>query len=1600
MKKLFTFLALAIAIGLSPAAGQNCSFTLLNSDSSCVPMPILAYATDTGAAACVTSRTWQVTTCNTNTVVYAAGPTLSPNFSYIPSVGGCYNITMVSASCHGTCTYQTSIFVSDTPTTGNITIAPTPFCSPQTVNLTMQNTTTCGTIDSVNVLWGCGPISFLSGNPTAVSHLYSGNCFNQCYDVIVKTKNSCGCWGTKRVSNAVCISPPPHANFSADVTSGVCVQNLTTHFTADSAGTGYTYCWYVNGTQSQCNTSRFFTHSFAAGLNCYTIKLVVANNSGCTDSVERNDFICVYAAPQLSITQNATSVCIDSGQNFSLCLGNHSQPFLPNPTWKLRGGTPAVNLGPFYGDSICVPLTRKGTYDVVFIASYGANCTDSLVVPGAFTLKYNPVACFNASDTFTCAQNLCTTFTNCSTPAGSTYQWNFGAGAAPSSSSVRNPPQVCYFGLGTRNVSLNVTAPNGCSKLLVKNNYIVVDTLKPLIYVANNRGCVPLNCVPQSVTFLPPGSPFAISSYAWYIYNSVTNTLLLTHAGSAFPVFITTPGCYDIKLVITTSNGCVCSKWLYNAICAGTPPLADLTISPGSAFCATDTAHFVVAGPSPIDELIIHYGDEVGGNLYTTENYTPDFSHLYTQNGNFAPWVIPAYNGCRGDTLQQIITIYSPVANFTTATSCLSGDTVTFENLTAGANRFHWSFGCRPDTFSTRSPVLLMPHCDTCTVNLTAYNDTVHCSFTKTEQITTACAGVEASFSPDTVGICYSSQLIQFRNTTPGALSGQTQWDFGDGTTRTGNSVIENFVPGAWNVCMTYTAPGGCKDTTCGLVALCNMHIDFTPTSGCLPDAFHFSPLAFDTTAVGGGCDSIVAWQWTFGDGETDNSQYPVHFYTTGTYTVTLRATNQYGCFDVVSKTITVGTPVYDYWTVDSTICPGSTVCINNNTSSGATLTENWSFAGANLGSYTGHNPPCLTYATAGDYPLIYHYSAGSCNQTDTVIIHVHQPQVSGYLTANYASCANPPFVVCAVNTSQYTDVNTDVYSWDFSNGEYQEFEPCDFFTQGGCYPVRLTVLTNNGCSDTAYIDTVCIGGPFVSSYTVNPTAICACQDTVYFTIATVGASQASVVYGCNQGFDVLNPITVGTELNPTILRFDVPYCLTDSCRFQVVLRDSSGCESFFSLPAVYIDSPRVDFNINSYGVCNSGTVCFSDTSQFGLPAGISYNTNWHWTFGNPLANDTSNLANPCHYYAQPGTYPVTLEVRSNFGCEQTISKTVTIHGYPSANFSYQLTADTCQTANVCFTDLSAPDNLATLTNWQWCFGDGNCEFTPGNVCHRYANETTYPATLTVTDEAGCTSDTTLNVLVPRVHHVGITAVVSSTLDSCDYTRVCLTSVNNGEAAISTYQWNVGGQTFSQAAACYPYTAGNYTANLTVTDAVGCTASGTVSFITNPPLLQAGFSFNVSGYTVQFGNVSEGNILNSQWQFGDGATSFQTNPTHTYAPGIYNVTLTVTDAGGCAQSITQTITILVSGVANVSANSLAVSVVPNPFSDFTILKVNGEAGEYELELLNLSGQQVLSGKVQNNQPYRLDRNKLAAGNYICQIRRLGLVVSSARITIR
>ena len=55
---------------------------------------------------------------------------------------------------------------------------------------------------------------------------------------------------------------------------------------------------------------------------------------------------------------------------------------------------------------------------------------------------------------------------------------------------------------------------------------------------------------------------------------------------------------------------------------------------------------------------------------------------------------------------------------------------------------------------------------------------------------------------------------------------------------------------------------------------------------------------------------------------------------------------------------------------------------------------------------------------------------------------------------------------------------------------------------------------------------------------------------------------------------------------------------------------------------------------------------------------------------------------------------------------------------------------------------------------------------------------------------------------------------------------------------------------------------------------------------------------NVAPVTVNFTNTSSGDGLTYLWNFGDGGTSTEPNPTHTFQAGAWEITLTVTNENG------------------------------------------------------------------------------------------------------
>lgn len=111
---------------------------------------------------------------------------------------------------------------------------------------------------------------------------------------------------------------------------------------------------------------------------------------------------------------------------------------------------------------------------------------------------------------------------------------------------------------------------------------------------------------------------------------------------------------------------------------------------------------------------------------------------------------------------------------------------------------------------------------------------------------------------------------------------------------------------------------------------------------------------------------------------------------------------------------------------------------------------------------------------------------------------------------------------------------------------------------------------------------------------------------------------------------------------------------------------------------------------------------------------------------------------------------------------------------------------------------------------------------------------------------------------------------------------------------------------------------GTYTVCLTVTNAFG-QGQPFCQILSVPIAIVPAFGFNAVGLAVEFADQSQGSPNSWIWDFGDGSTSSEQNPSHVYASfGTYEVCLTVANAVGSNGQICQSLVLVYPPVANFS----------------------------------------------------------------------------------
>lgn len=680
---------------------------------------------------------------------------------------------------------------------------------------------------------------------------------------------------------------------------------------------------------------------------------------------------------------------------------------------------------------------------------------------------------------------------------------------------------------------------------------------------------------------------------------------------------------------------------------------------------------------------------------------------------------------------------------------------------------------------------------------------------------------------------------------------------------------------------------------------------------------FAFNVTNFNTTFTDQSSGSN-GWFWDFGDGNTSTAQNPTHTYgSTGTFTVCLTSMNS-TCNDTSCQLVTIcPEPQANFAFV-----PGGLTVLFQDASQFTPTAWLWSFGDGNTSSQQN---PVHQYASNGTYTvcLIANNSCGA----DTICLPIN------------TNCSAPT-ASFTVSTNNYDATFTDTspsaqqWLWTFGDGNSSTSQnPMHTYGATGTYQVCLAIQDSCGLDSSCQMVTITCPIPtanwsnVTNNLTVNFTDMATGSPTGY--LWDFGDGNTSTQASPTHIYSTVQPYTVCQIVsnvcgNDTLCKTIPTGCSTPTVSFGYT---STGLSASFTdstspTPTAWfwnfgdgatdtVQNPNHQYmNQGTYTVCLTATdTCGTDSACMTVniicpqpTAGFVYVKNglqvnftdaaqgspasYAWDFGDSLGTDT--VASPTYTYNAPGTYVVCQIVADSCGPDTSCQTIIVSCPPPIPNFSFVGSG-----LNVTFTDLTVG-----ATSWTWTFGDGNVD-TVQNPVHGYSSQGTYTVCLIAADVCGAdTFCQSVNVICPlptpnfNVTTNNFTAAFTDT---------------SGGSPIS-WAWDFGDGNFNNVQNP-THTYGNtgiFNVCLTISDSCGTdTACKTVSITCPTPI--AGFGKTQNELQVTFTDTSQNGPQNFTWDFGDGNSSAQQHPIHTYqSPGTYQVCLTVNSVCGSDQ-ICQTI---------------------------------------------------------------------------------------------
>ena len=1060
-------------------------------------------------------------------------------------------------------------------------------------------------------------------------------------------------------------------------------------------------------------------------------------------------------------------------------------------------------------------------------------------------IALKPTASFTINNASQCVNGNNFNFTNTSTGAFSNQIWNLGNGVTSNNFNISN---FNYASNGVYPVKLLLIGNSGCNDSVTQNV-----TVSPVPNFSINNAT---QCLTGNQFIFTNTSIGTLASSSWSFGDG--NTASTTNAGNIYNSI----GTYNVKLKVTEVGGCTDS--ITKTVQVIEKPNVGFSVSTAN-FCSGTNLQFnntSSVGVGTLSYLWI-FGD---GNTSTQTNPLKSFSTAGTYQVKL---VVTNNNGCKDSLTQNITILAKPVAAFTVNSSaqCIVGNQFNFINNSTGViSNYNWNFG-DGNTSNVSNPSKSYALSGNYTVKLFA-NGTNGCVDSAIQTLSVnPKPNVAFSFS----NTCLNTPIGLINNSSISNGTISYLWSFGDGTISNDLNPLKSYTtPGNYIIKLVATSNSGCKDSLSQTINILPKPVPaFSINNGA--QCLQGNNFIFTNNSA-----STVSQIWSFGDGNTSTNLNATHTYSSaGVYIVKLVVTSANGCKDSISQSVTIDQkPTPSFLINNATQCLTGNSFVFTDNSAGLVATYAWSFGD---GTTSNLQSPTHSYASTGTFPVkLVVSTALGCKDSITQNVQIVAKPTAAFVVNNNNQCV-------VGNSFGFTNNSTGAssYEWQFGDGGTSNTNNAIYtYSLVGTYTVKLIAISSTGCKDSV-TNTVNVLIKPLAAFTVNNVTQCLSSNSF-----VLNNTSTSITNGYLWKF---SDGTTSTQTNPT-----KAFSSVGAYTIKLIVTSDNGCKDSVTQNVSVLANPNPNFSVNNNTQCAGSNFIFTNTS------GAS--STYSWSFGE---GTTSASTNPSFVYSIGGTYTVKLVSTHINGCKDSISQVVNVLARPSAIFGVNSLSQCLNGNNFITTNLST----GSIASYNWSFGDGTTS-TLTNPTNIYSSVGNYLIKLVATGTNGCKDSLQQSISVVSKPNVAFT--VNNAVQ-------CITNnsfvFNNTTTGATSYSWIFGDggvSTLLNPTKVYS-TPNAYTVKLIATGNNGCKDSLTqnISVIAKPipsfTINNAAQCVNENNFT--FNNTSVGgNVYN--WSFGDGTTSTLSSPTKVYTvANTYNVTLRVSNAAGCIDSVTTLVTV-------------------------------------------------------------------------------------------